>query len=59
MEQNVKEQILSVRDSGLANMLDVTAVQRIAFDRGYYELVMFIEDHRDAYVHFIFYGEEE
>lgn len=54
MDGKVKEQILAVRDSGLTNMLDVVMVQRIAFERGYYELVNFIEENRSRYVHFIF-----
>jgi hypothetical protein len=32
-------------------------VQRLAFDRGYYELVLFIEEHRGEYVRFIMTGE--
>jgi hypothetical protein len=32
-------------------------VQRLAFDRNYYELVIFIEEHRKEYVHFILTGE--
>jgi hypothetical protein len=54
--QTVRDQILAVRDSGKSNMLLVPAVQRIAFDHGYYELVAFIEDHREAYVTFIMTG---
>jgi hypothetical protein len=54
--QTVRDQILKVWDSGESNMLLVPAVQRIAFDLGYYELVTFIEEHRDAYVNFILTG---
>ena len=57
MGANVKEQILAIRDTGLTNMFDLPCVQRLAFDRGYYELVLFIEEHRDEYVHFILTGE--
>ena len=59
MEQKVKEQILSIRDTGLTNMFDLQMVQRIAFDSGYYELVTFLEDHRKEYVHFILHGDGE
>lgn len=59
MEQKVKEQILSIRDTGLTNMFDLKMVQRIAFDSGYYELVTFLEDHRKEYVHFIMTGEDQ
>jgi hypothetical protein len=54
--QTVRDQILKIRESGKSNMLLVPAVQRIAFDLGYYELVLFIEDHREAYVTFIMTG---
>ena len=57
MSEKVKEQILAIRATGLTNMFDITAVQRIAFDAGYYELVNYLEDHRKEYVHFIFTGE--
>lgn len=59
MEQKVKEQILSIRDTGLTNMFDIQMVQRIAFDSGYYELVMFLEDSREEYLHFILHGDGE
>lgn len=58
MEQKVKEQILAVRDTALTNMFDVNAVQVIANDMGFYELVVFLEEHRDKYVRFILNGEE-
>lgn len=57
MSETVREQILAVRRTGLTNMFDITAVQRIAFDSGYYELVVFLEEHRREYVHFIMTGE--
>lgn len=59
MEEIVKEQILAIRDSGLTNMLDFKTVQYLAFDRGYYELVLYIEDNRSKYFSFIINGEEE
>ena len=46
MDEKIKEQILAIRDTGLANMFDLPYVQRLAFDRNYYELVLFIEEHR-------------
>jgi len=57
MSEQIKEQILKVRDTGLTNMFDTVAVQRIAFEMELYELVMFIEDNKKAYVHFILTGE--
>jgi hypothetical protein len=58
MNETVKKQILEIRDTGLTNMLDIPMVQRLAFDRNYYELVLFLEDHRKEYAHFILTGEE-
>lgn len=57
MNEKVREQILTIRDTGLTNMFDVNMVQRLAFDRGFYELVVYLEEHRREYVHFIMTGE--
>jgi hypothetical protein len=57
MNETVKEQILAVRDTGLTNMFDTTAVQRIAFEMDFFELVDFIEGNKGAYVRFILTGE--
>ena len=59
MNQKIKEQILAVRDTGLTNMFDVKAVQRIAYEMDFYELVTFLEEDRKAYVDFIMYGDKE
>ena len=58
MTDKVKEQILAIRDTGLTNMFDLNAVQRLANERGMYELVVFIEENRASYVRFILAGEE-
>ena len=59
MDKNVKEQIIKIRDTGITNMFDVNAVQRIAFALDFFELVDFIETDRKAYVNFIMYGDEK
>ncbi len=59
MTQTTKEQILAIRDTGLTNMFDVNMVQRLAYERDFYELVTYLEDHRKEYVRFILTGEEE
>lgn len=59
MTEKVREQVLKIRDSGIVNMLAVNAVQHIAYERGFYDLVNYIEENRKGYVHFIFTGEEE
>ena len=57
MTEKIKEQILAIRDTGLTNMFDVPTVQRIANDMGFYELVVYLEDNRREYAHFILTGE--
>jgi len=57
MEQKIKEQILAIRDTGLTNMFDIDIVQRLAYERDFYELVLYLEDHRSEYAHFILTGE--
>lgn len=54
--EKIREQIFAIRETGLANMFDMTAVQRLAFDREFYELVLFIEEHREEYADFILTG---
>jgi len=58
LREVLKKQIMEIRDSGLANMLDANAVQRLAHERDFYELVCLIEDHRDRYSKFILSGDE-
>ena len=53
----VRRQILAIRDTGETNMFDVPMVQQIANRLGYYELVLFLIDHRKEYAHFIMTGE--
>ena len=59
MTKEIREQIMAIRDTGLTNMFDLNTVQRLAYEREFYELVMFIEDHKPQYVKFILTGEEE
>lgn len=58
MNETIKKQILAIRDTGLTNMFDVHMVQRLAYERNYFELVVFLEEHRKEYVQFILYGDE-
>ena len=58
LTEKIREQIFAVRDSGAANMCNMAAVQRAAFDRGFYELVLFIEENRESYWDFILTGRE-
>ena len=57
MPERVKEQILIIRETGITNMFDLPVVQRLAYERDFFELVMFLEEHPKEYVHFILTGE--
>ncbi len=59
MTQEIREQIMAIRDSGLTNMFDVNTVQRLAYERDFHDLVMYIEEHKAEYVNFILTGEEK
>ena len=41
----------------LCGMFDTAHVQRIAYDRGFYELVLFLDEHKKEYARFILTGE--
>lgn len=57
MNPKVREEIEIIRDSGLTNMFDLPMVQRLAFERNFFELVLFIEERRDEYIRFILHGD--
>ena len=57
MTEKIRQQILAVRATGRTNMFDIHVVQRIAHEMQFYELVIFLEEHRSEYVHFILTGE--
>lgn len=57
MDSKVKEQILAIRKTGLTNMFNTLAVQRIAHEKNFFELVILIEEHKDEYARFILTGE--
>ena len=56
MTEKIKEQILEIRDTGLTNMFDINAVQRLAYERDFYDLILYLEDNRKEYVQFIMTG---
>ena len=58
MDMKIRKQILAVRDTALTNMFDVNAVQRIAYEMGFYELVNYLKENRKEYIRFIITGEE-
>lgn len=57
MTEIIKEQILIIRETGLTNMFDVPMVQRLAYERDFFDLVVYIEEHPKEYAHFIMTGE--
>ena len=59
MTDKVREQILAVKATGRTNMFDTNAVQVIADEMHFYELVVFIEEHKDKYARFILTGEQQ
>ncbi|MCI9379149.1 MAG: DUF5049 domain-containing protein [Eubacterium sp.] len=56
MTERIKEQIEAIRQSGETNMLEVNMVQWLANRENYFELVIYLEEHRDEYVNYIFTG---
>lgn len=56
MTERIKEQIEAVRQRGETNMLEVNMVQWLANRENYFELVIYLEEHRDEYVNYIFTG---
>lgn len=59
MNEMIKKQILAIQNTGLTNMFDMNTVQRLAFERNYFELVCFLEEDPKAYVRFILTGKAE
>lgn len=53
MTETIRKQIMAIRDSGETNMLDIRMVQYIANRKGFYELVVYLEEHPKDYVRFI------
>ena len=59
MTDKIKKQIIAIRDTGLTNMFDVIAGQRIADEMEFYELFIFLEEEKAKYVKFILNGDED
>jgi len=57
MPDAIREQILAIRASGETNMFDAQTVQRLAMERGFYDLADYIEADVKAYAHFVLTGE--
>lgn len=57
MTERIKEQIEAIRQSGETNMLDVKMVQWLANRDNYFELVIYLGEHRKEYLNYLFTGE--
>lgn len=56
MNETIRKQIMEIRDSGETNMLDTRTIQVIANRMGFYELVIYLEEHKKEYANFILTG---
>ena len=57
MTEIVKEQILAIRETGICNMFSLIEVKRLAYERNFFDLVVYIEEYPKEYAHFILTGE--
>lgn len=58
MDAVIKKQILAIRETGKVNMFDTYAVQYIANQEQFYELVIFIQGCKEEYIDFLLYGDQ-
>lgn len=56
MNDIIRKQIMAVRSTGETNMLDTCMAQVIANRMGFYELVIYLEEHKKEYANFILTG---
>ena len=56
IDKTALEQLLEIRDTGLTNMFDFNTVQRLAYEMDFYELVNWMEEHKNEYGALIMYG---
>ena len=59
MTEKIRSEILEIRSSAATNMFDLPMVQRLAYEREYYDLVCWLADHRKEYIRFILTGEAD
>ena len=56
MTEEIKNQILAVRQTGATNMFDIIRVREIAKELDFDELVEYLPANKVEYVNFILYG---
>lgn len=59
MTDAIIEQILTIRESGAYNMLDIKGVQYEAFQRMFFDLVVLIDENPTLYTGFIMRGKRD
>ena len=57
MDDVLKEQILTVRDTGLVNMFDIKGVRQVAEEYEFDELLDYLDEDTAGYAGFILHGE--
>ncbi|CAB1253313.1 conserved hypothetical protein [Clostridiaceae bacterium BL-3] len=58
MSEKIAGQILSIREDGKYNMFDIVNIQKEAYNRKFYELAYFLEEHKQKYSNFILTGQK-
>lgn len=58
ISEKIADQILSIREDGKYNMFDIINIQQEAYNREFYELAYFLEEHRREYLNFILTGQK-
>ena len=58
MTDIILDQIMKIRDTGLVNMCSGYEVQKLAFERDFFELVCYIDEHPREYLQFILHGDK-
>ncbi|WP_373845629.1 DUF5049 domain-containing protein [Clostridium sp.] len=58
MSEKIAVQILSIREDGKYNMFDIVNIQKEAYNRKFYELAYFLEEHKQEYSNFILTGQK-
>ena len=57
MDDVLRDQILTVRDTGLVNMFDIKGVRKVAEEFKFNELLTYLDEDTADYVEFILHGE--
>ena len=57
MTEEIKSQILAIRQTGATNMFDIVKVKEIAELMDFTELAEFLPENKAEYVNFILHGE--